>query len=545
VTWKKAGDKFTAVWKIKVKKGVRLPPAEKARKEAELKKWFGGMVSTYDGGFFEDADETKVAFDVSFFGDEPEPPPVVKPKKPKVKDVTTADLRKHVEKFFGDEKNAAKFEYFSAFFDLGPDALTWKRQGDRYVAEWRIKPKKGVKLSREQWTKKAAELKDWFNQGINKFTGEFFDSGEDMVAFDIGFDLPAEEPPVIPKRPRKKVREVTTFDLRQHVGRYFDEHASTWRQEGFGNMFDLGFEGLEWRREGNRFIVAWRLKTRRGVRLTQTQILRVTEDLKRTLRKIVNEYNEGLFEDADKVTMDWNVTIRQDEEGGGGTTNPVLPRPTTLPGTTSTSTGQRYHLWYWVSYGCGCGYSGYWVYGGTYTAASSTTTAAPAPQMRSAPAPAPAPRGAPVRGTRVDRGEDARSEEAALPSAPPRRMSAPRATLDTRGLKTTGQELYWHGYKLYWESDYAEAWKYFEAATRMADDARYWYYRALSERALGDEAARESLLRGAELERQGKPHGDQVGLALERIQGPVRTWLRSVERELRSVPAPAERVVGR
>jgi tetratricopeptide (TPR) repeat protein len=89
-------------------------------------------------------------------------------------------------------------------------------------------------------------------------------------------------------------------------------------------------------------------------------------------------------------------------------------------------------------------------------------------------------------------------------------------------------ELYWAGYNLYRQRDYAEALRYFEAATRLADnDARYWYYRALSERALGDEdGARRSARRAGELHRQGKPRADVVGLALEQVQGPLRLWLR-------------------
>jgi tetratricopeptide (TPR) repeat protein len=120
--------------------------------------------------------------------------------------------------------------------------------------------------------------------------------------------------------------------------------------------------------------------------------------------------------------------------------------------------------------------------------------------------------------------------------APQRHMPP---ALEQTGLKAgDAPELYRRGYALYWQGDWAGALPYFEAATRLADDARYWYYRALAERALGNHAgAARSLRRANDLERRGRPRGDVLGLALERVQGPLRRWLRE--------GAAPERVDGR
>src|SRR5206468_2848701 len=75
--------------------------------------------------------------------------------------------------------------------------------------------------------------------------------------------------------------------------------------------------------------------------------------------------------------------------------------------------------------------------------------------------------------------------------------------------------LFWQGYKRYWRGEHGEAWVYFEAATRLIDDARYWYYRALAERALGQsKAAQQSRDRAVELHEEGKPRADRIGLVL-------------------------------
>lgn len=88
--------------------------------------------------------------------------------------------------------------------------------------------------------------------------------------------------------------------------------------------------------------------------------------------------------------------------------------------------------------------------------------------------------------------------------------------------------LFWAGVGRYFQRDHTEALAYLTAATTLdTGDARYWYYRSLSERALGDAtAARLSARRGAALEAMQPGQAEPVRTALERVQGPTRTFLR-------------------
>jgi hypothetical protein len=103
------------------------------------------------------------------------------------------------------------------------------------------------------------------------------------------------------------------------------------------------------------------------------------------------------------------------------------------------------------------------------------------------------------------------------------------ANLDLRGLTAKDAErLFWLGCKHYWQGDLEEALAYVEAATELfEDDARFWYYRALSESALGQEKrADESLRRAVELHLRGLPAASAISQALERVQGEPRMRLR-------------------
>ena len=90
---------------------------------------------------------------------------------------------------------------------------------------------------------------------------------------------------------------------------------------------------------------------------------------------------------------------------------------------------------------------------------------------------------------------------------------------------------FWVGYRSYWQGDYDRALASFDAAVRIDDqDARFWYYKALAERALGDAAKAEtSAQRGRELHAAHKPKADVVGAALERVQGQERRFLNAPE----------------
>jgi hypothetical protein len=59
-----------------------------------------------------------------------------------------------------------------------------------------------------------------------------------------------------------------------------------------------------------------------------------------------------------------------------------------------------------------------------------------------------------------------------------------------------------------------------------AQDARYWYFRALAERALGQmRMAKYSALRAEALKILHRPDETEIGLALERVQGAERRFL--------------------
>ena len=61
-------------------------------------------------------------------------------------------------------------------------------------------------------------------------------------------------------------------------------------------------------------------------------------------------------------------------------------------------------------------------------------------------------------------------------------------------------------------------------------DARFWYYKALAERALGAaEKAEASAARGRELHAALRPKADLVAAALERVQGQERRFLNAPE----------------
>lgn len=100
--------------------------------------------------------------------------------------------------------------------------------------------------------------------------------------------------------------------------------------------------------------------------------------------------------------------------------------------------------------------------------------------------------------------------------------------LDTTTVKPgDASKLFWKGYEAFHGRDYASAWQKFEAATRMGPgDARYWYYRALAERALGDTKAAEASRQAGIKAEKRLTRADDLAYALERIQGERRVWLR-------------------
>jgi hypothetical protein len=104
--------------------------------------------------------------------------------------------------------------------------------------------------------------------------------------------------------------------------------------------------------------------------------------------------------------------------------------------------------------------------------------------------------------------------------------------------------LYLRGVQAYGHGEYQEAVDLLAVAIQLdSQDARYWYYLALGERALGDTAAaRQSARRGAALELLGRADPRQTVTALERIQGEERQFLREA-RDVKLTRELARRLV--
>lgn len=89
---------------------------------------------------------------------------------------------------------------------------------------------------------------------------------------------------------------------------------------------------------------------------------------------------------------------------------------------------------------------------------------------------------------------------------------------------------YQRGVTAYFARDYAGAEAALEESVTSSADPRGWYFKGLAERALNKHAeAQESIHQGASLLAAG--HGDMttVRRSLERVQGPVRAYLESVQ----------------
>lgn len=101
------------------------------------------------------------------------------------------------------------------------------------------------------------------------------------------------------------------------------------------------------------------------------------------------------------------------------------------------------------------------------------------------------------------------------------------AEIDVSGLKPSDAEkFFWRGVRMYWQGEYGLARQQLGAAARLREDARFWYFLSLAQRRLGDAAADVSLRRGAEAQARGLPRADEIGRALERVQGGERSRIR-------------------
>jgi hypothetical protein len=91
----------------------------------------------------------------------------------------------------------------------------------------------------------------------------------------------------------------------------------------------------------------------------------------------------------------------------------------------------------------------------------------------------------------------------------------------------TAEKLYADALWLFWENNFKSSRDHLAAAIKQSPrDARMWYYKALSDKALGDEtAARQSAENGAALEILGMTDKHSILAALERVQGKDRRFL--------------------
>lgn len=198
-----------------------------------------------------------------------------------------------------------------------------------------------------------------------------------------------------------------------------------------------------------------------------------------------------------------------------------------VPGTCSI--GNCRLVWTPVYNGCGCtGYVLRPVCGSAppapVRAPSSATETPPAPASEPAPSPdetegvPPVP---PVEARHTGSGQFSVSSEESPAGAAP---------IDLTGLTARDAgRFYTTGYNLFWEGEYAEAQRHFDAAASLrTTDARILYYRGLTEAALGRAlSAERSLRQAAEMERLTGQSRD-VAQALERLQGRRRIWLEAV-----------------
>jgi hypothetical protein len=252
--------------------------------------------------------------------------------------------------------------------------------------------------------------------------------------------------------------------------------------------------------------IAWEVQAGRPVRLiwayeatrelSERERLAVEEILRGTLRQVFGTFHGGLLAEEDRTAVfavtrftPAAVPFPQPLPQPGTPPAPSTP-PSTGGGGSAASTTQAVTIWYYPCWSYSCGYY-------------PVVVAAPAPVIAVA------------------------STSSTARVSPPTDGMA-RERMLTRSRKMTDPDLlYRQARTFYWQRDSEAALELLTRAIELnAQDARFWYFRALAERGLGDQtAARASAERGAALELLHKPNTAIVGLALERVQGAERWFL--------------------
>jgi hypothetical protein len=257
----------------------------------------------------------------------------------------------------------------------------------------------------------------------------------------------------------------TTEDFRRHVRTYLDSHPSF--AETLSPLVTLDVDGLTFNDTNRPGALAWTLRLRYDLGADE-ELVRKTVLL--LLITALEQHDGGLLQPDEMAVLRPLIRVRF---------NP----PTTKP---PEQQSVVYYQWYWIP-SCCCGSSPQWYYLATEFRGNNACTAV----------------------TRT-----------------PRAKPEP---INLKGRKVRdAPDLYARGFRAYADGEYETALVFLEAATALVDDdARFWCYRALTERALNDlSAAQQSVERAAELRRQGKVISTVLASALESVQGPTRRWLR-------------------
>jgi len=110
------------------------------------------------------------------------------------------------------------------------------------------------------------------------------------------------------------------------------------------------------------------------------------------------------------------------------------------------------------------------------------------------------------------------------------KLAQPAAPASHRVDDAVAARAYGEGYELYWSGQYSEARAAFQRALDFSEgDARFWFYKGLCDLALRDsKSADSSFSEGARLQSRNMPDPRTVGVALVRVQGPVRRYVNAV-----------------
>jgi hypothetical protein len=260
------------------------------------------------------------------------------------------------------------------------------------------------------------------------------------------------------------------------------------------------------------------------VALTEAQIRTVEETLRGVFKQVFATFMGGLISEADAAVVFKVIAIQPPPASPSPRPELPSPLPSPVPSPnipsprpSSTSEGLRPRAstvpstvpvlrlgiaWY---YGCsGCCVELYPVYFYYYTYESSSSVALGGSSFATATAASRPPHQLDAESYQERQEILARLRSAKDPSA-----------------------LYWRARSLYWQGDVEMALALLIRATELdAQDARYWYFRALAERALGlMRMAKDSARRAEALRILHRPDETEIGLALERVQGAERRFL--------------------